>query len=267
VTVVGWGETTGDSADYGTKRDGLARVTAVDTLTFQVAPDPSQPCAGDSGGPAFVTTGGVESVVGITSHGDVGCSEMATFTRVDAVTAEFISPTLTALGPGTVSVGERCLYAEQCAGGASACVTAPDEPALTYCTEGCSVNADCPSEMICVSVANLGSQCRYPVPTPGAYGSACASDADCEEGECTSMGTCALPCFPDGATCPTGLACTNTDGVDFFCLGSPPTITGGGCTFAPSGRSAPLTWLAVAALALGVVCGRAGRRRSELRAG
>ena len=257
VTVVGWGTTSGDAGDYGTKRDGIAKVTGVDALTFQVAPDPSQPCGGDSGGPAFVTTGVVEYVVGITSHGDVGCSEQATFTRVDAVTAGFIAPTLAALGTGTASAGERCLYAEQCAGGAGACVTAPDEPDLTYCTEGCSVNADCPSGMICVSVAN-GSQCRYPVPTPGALGGVCGADSDCVEGICYEE-TCAIRCGPTSGddACPNGAACEGQgDGIDFFCVAQPPTVAGGSCAVGSSPDGA-----AAACIAGALLVAAGGRRR------
>jgi hypothetical protein len=256
VTVVGWGETTGDAGDYGTKRIGTAIVTAVDALTFQVAPHPSQPCGGDSGGPALVTTGAVESVVGITSHGDIGCSEQATYTRVDAVTADFISPTLAALGSGTANVGERCLYAEQCAGGAGACVTASDEPDLTYCTEGCSVNADCPQGMICVSVPNA-SQCRYPVPTPGAFGGLCGTDSDCVEGMC-SGGTCTFRCAPTGDnTCPNGAPCEEQGGgIDFFCVAPLSTIRGGSCAVGSSPNGA-----AEACIAGALLVAVGGRRR------
>jgi hypothetical protein len=259
VTVVGWGKTSQDAGDYGTKRIGASKVTAVDTLTFQVAPDPSQPCSGDSGGPAFATTGGVESVVGVTSHGDAACSAGATFTRVDAETAGFIAPTMAALGPGTVGAGERCLYAAQCIGGASACVTAPDAPTLTYCTEGCSEDADCPQRMICVPVTN-GSQCRYPVPTPGALGGVCVADSDCIVGICYG-GTCSVSCEPGSdVACPQGAACEAQDGsVDFFCVVPPPSITGGACAIGSSADGS--TAACIAGVALLVARARRPRRR------
>jgi MYXO-CTERM domain-containing protein len=246
VTVVGWGETTGDAGDYGAKRVGTAIVTGVDASTFQVAPHPSQPCAGDSGGPAFMTTGGVESVVGITSHGDDACSTHATYTRVDAVTADFVSPTLAALGPGTASLGERCLYAEQCSNGTGACVAALDEPDLSYCTAACAVNADCPSGMLCVSVLAGGSQCRYLRPTPGAFGGRCGADSDCLEGVCEAS-TCTLRCAPSGDTCPNGATCAELgNGIDFFCVAPPPSVSGSSCAAGSSPDGSASGWLAAA---------------------
>jgi hypothetical protein len=261
VSVVGFGETSGDAGDYGTKRDGTARVTALGALTFQVAPDPSQPCAGDSGGPALATVDAVASVVGITSHGDTACTMGATYTRVDAVAADFIAPTMAALGSGTVGAGERCLYAEQCVNGAGACVPAPDQPGLTYCTEGCSVNADCPQGMICVSVTN-GSQCRYPVPTPGAFGGACGTDSDCVAGTCLG-GTCTFRCAPTGDdTCPNGAPCQEqADGIDFFCVPQLPTVTGSSCAVGSSSNGA-----AAACMAGALLVAAGGRRRRLSRA-
>jgi hypothetical protein len=266
VTVVGWGETTGDAGDFGTKRVGTARVTVLDALTFQVAPDPSQPCAGDSGGPALLASGAsgaIEAVVGITSQGDIACSMGAKYTRVDAVTADFISPTLAALGQGTASAGERCLYPEQCAAGADACVTAPDAPALTYCTAGCSVNADCPPGMICASDGN-GSQCRYPVPTPGAFGGGCDVDSDCVVGTCLG-GSCTFRCAPTGGDpCPYGAACEEQgNGIDFFCAALTPSASGSACAVTASPRDDVAAWGACVAGALLVAAG--GRRRRQRR--
>ncbi len=254
VTVVGWGETSADAADFGTKRDGTAQVTAVDALTFQVAPDPSQPCVGDSGGPALVSLGGIATVVGVTSHGDSACSTLAAYTRVDAVTAEFVTPTLAALGPGRASAGERCLYPEQCAGGTAACVPAPDQAGLAYCTESCSVNADCPQPMICVSVTNAsnGSECRYPVPTPGAFGGACSTDSDCVAGSCLG-GTCTVRCAATGNdTCPDGAYCAEQgDGIDFFCALPPASAAGSACAVGPARGGSTAAWMAGVLLVMG----------------
>jgi hypothetical protein len=265
VTVVGWGETTGDAGNYGTKRDGTAIVTAVDALTFQVAPHPSQPCEGDSGGPALVTNAGVTSVVGITSHGDTGCSVQATYTRVDAVTASFISPTLAEFAAGTASVGERCLYPEQCAGGASACVAAPDGDGVSYCTMACGANASCPSGMACVSTDGGSAECRYEGPPPGAFGGQCSVDADCANanGLCESK-TCTLRCVATGDdACPDGATCEEQGtGIDFFC--SAPVLpapaksgSGGSCAVGSGANGGAAAWLA--GVLFVVVCGR--RRR------
>jgi len=43
---------------------------------------PGGPCSGDSGGPAFVSRGGVEYLVGVTSYGDPNCSQYGVSTMV-----------------------------------------------------------------------------------------------------------------------------------------------------------------------------------------
>ena len=220
---------------------------------------PSQPCEGDSGGPAFVTSGGVESIVGIVSHGDAECVGGAVFTRVDAYASDFILPTIAAYADGTGSAGQPCVFPARCVGGAAACVTAPDDANVTYCTEGCSENADCPAGMVCVSEGNAGFQCRYLTPTPGALGASCTSDASCVDGVCDPAGTCSLTCAPGVVACPGSLECDDIGppgNPEFYCVAVPLTVTGGACAVsASSGGSAAVTLAAVVAAAL------AGRRR------
>jgi len=262
VQIVGWGLTAEDAGDIGQKREGTTTVTAVAPTTFTVASTPSQPCNGDSGGPALVTAGGVESVVGVTSNGDIACDDGATYTRVDAYLASFLEPTMAAYAPGSASTGQTCLFPEQCAGGASDCVVAPDDATLSYCTTACQSDAGCPAGMVC-SAEQGGSQCRYPLPTPGTYGASCSSDSDCVEGTCTTTGICALRCVPGEPTCPVGFECVNTADIDFFCVAATQTSAQGGghCALTPAGRTAPLPWFAIAAITLGAARWRARRRR------
>jgi hypothetical protein len=265
VQIVGWGLTAEDAGDTGQKREGTTTVTAVDPTTFSVAAAPSQPCRGDSGGPALVTVGGVVSVVGVTSNGDASCDEGATYTRVDAYLASFLEPTIAAYAPGSAATGQRCLFPEQCAGGASDCVVATDDVSLGYCTTTCQSDAACPSGMVC-SAGQGGSRCRYPLPTPGTYGASCTSDSDCVEGTCTTTGICALRCVPGDSMCPAGFECVNTADIDFFCVATPAQASapgGGGshCALTPAGRAAPLPWIAIAAITLGAARRRVRRRR------
>lgn len=260
LTAVGWGETSGDAGDYGTKRSGTVLVTNVSALSFDVAPGPSLPCVGDSGGAAFAGTGAGELLVGITSHGDDACAVHATYTRVDAVTADFVRPTLAALGPGTARPGSRCLFPEQCSGGAGTCVGAPDQPGLAYCTQACALNADCPKGMTCAAMGIGHMECLYPVPTPGAFGGSCSADADCYDGVCVA-GTCTMRCVPTGDSCPAGATCQEQGGgIDFYCVPAPAPAPTGGCSVerrSRAGRAAALT-LALATL---LAVARARRRR------
>lgn len=260
VTVVGWGETTADAGDYGTKREGTARVTAVGTLSFDLDPGPSQPCVGDSGGAAFPGGAAGELLVGITSHGDPACAMRATFTRVDTVTANFVVPTLAALGPGTARVGARCLYPEQCAGGAGACIAAPDQPGLSYCTASCAANADCPAAMRCALGAR-GTECLYPGRTPGAFGGACKVDEDCFQDVCIA-GICTESCVPTGDSCPAGATCQEQgNGIDFYCAPGPAAAKSG-CSIAsgaPGGDAGAFALELVALVAVARVRRRGGR--------
>lgn len=263
VTVVGWGESMAQAMDWGTKLSGTAVVTGVDSLFVHAAPDPSQPCAGDSGGPLFPSSGS-RVLAGITTHGDTACATDSSYTRVDLVASDFVVPTLAALGEGTVAAGGRCLYPEQCEGGAGACVTAADDARLAYCTESCNVNADCPGFMLCVSIASAGSQCRYAVPTPGAFGGACRADGDCITGTCAG-GVCTTRCNPAEANaCPGSSSCeASNDGIDYFCTAPSFAAPTGGCSSAPPARRCD-AWALVAAGAV-VAAGLRRARAATMR--
>jgi V8-like Glu-specific endopeptidase len=97
LTLVGFGGggtgTTGHTGDYGTKRVGT---TPIDRVTAQTIfwnfdnNSESNTAPGDSGGPAFVTIGGVRYVAGVTSGGDqanAGIGDRSFDTRVDAYAA------------------------------------------------------------------------------------------------------------------------------------------------------------------------------------
>ncbi len=92
LRLVGFGRSGALARDEGARREGVAAVDAIDALTLRVRPSPSQPCIGDSGGPAFATIAGVEHLVGVTSHGDSVCMSFGVETRVDAYLDEFVQP-------------------------------------------------------------------------------------------------------------------------------------------------------------------------------
>ena len=79
VVMVGYGVTTEEGEDYGIKRSGIATLFSVDPQEVNglyagelaTSNDPAGTCYGDSGGPTFMTLGGVEVNVGVTSRGSL----------------------------------------------------------------------------------------------------------------------------------------------------------------------------------------------------
>ena len=71
LRLVGFGRSGALARDEGARREGVAAVDAVNAFTLRLRPSPSQPCIGDSGGPAFATIAGVEHLVGVTSTATV----------------------------------------------------------------------------------------------------------------------------------------------------------------------------------------------------
>lgn len=255
LRVVGFGMTAAGANDTGIKRQGTVRVDSVASSSFHVAPEPAQPCVGDSGGPAFMTVGTAEVLAGVTSRGDPACAKGATETRVDPY-ADFITPYLAQSSAGRVLAGDRCLFPEHCSAGA--CVVAVDEPAITYCAPPCTDDGACRVGMVC-----RAGVCRWPVPTPGAIGARCTGDSECVISECSPpLRVCAPRCDPAAAACPNGFECKNTAGIRFECVARPPPVEtpeGGCCSLAgpPRGSFSALTVLGM----LAVAC--CSRRRSR----
>lgn len=79
VVMVGFGVTTEDADDAGIKRSGTATLFSVDPAAvpgmedgeLATSNDPDGTCNGDSGGPTFMTFGGVEYMAGTTSRGSL----------------------------------------------------------------------------------------------------------------------------------------------------------------------------------------------------
>jgi len=238
-TVVGFGSTSGATMDWGQRRSGTSQVTTVDTLDLVAAPDPAQPCAGDSGGPALFSVGGASVVSGISSHGDEDCQAHAYFARVDVAETAFFQPYLASIADGAAGLGDRCYFDAQCASGM--CVTADDDAKRAFCVQPCAGNRDCPAPLYCTM-----SQCRYRAPTPDALGAKCAQASDCADGICDG-GLCARSCVPTGTSCPAGFACTNTSDITFYCK---PVAASSGCAMGGGEFSDAAVWLVMLAMGL-----------------
>ena len=115
LTLVGYGYggtgTTGSNGDYGTKRVGTTPIDSVSAklITWDFSNNSeSNTAPGDSGGPAFVSVGGVNFVAGVTSGGDqedAGIGDHSFDTRVDAYAAWIDS--IVGSSVSTVTVGVK----------------------------------------------------------------------------------------------------------------------------------------------------------------
>jgi Trypsin len=92
VRVVGFGRAAPGDTSPARRQSGTAVVTARAQATFSIAPAPSQPCIGDSGGPAFATVSGREVIAGVDSYGDAACATFAVVARADAYRDDFVQP-------------------------------------------------------------------------------------------------------------------------------------------------------------------------------
>lgn len=104
LRVVGFGRSgpVVAGATAGTRRSGHATVSSVSADRVTLVASPSQPCSGDSGGPAFASDATIERVVAVTSEGDTECMSGSVSTRVSAYTS-FLAPWLSAPAGGCSS--------------------------------------------------------------------------------------------------------------------------------------------------------------------
>jgi secreted trypsin-like serine protease len=88
VRLVGYGLDNGTAqTGAGIKRTTMTTLTDHSALLLHFGDGAHETCNGDSGGPALMTIGGKETIIGLTSYGDVACAMGGFDTRVDAMAA------------------------------------------------------------------------------------------------------------------------------------------------------------------------------------
>ncbi len=263
LRLVGFGAMGPNDTTPALKRVGTARVASIGATDFQLAAAPSQTCSGDSGGPAFATIGGVETIVGVTSSGDPACAQMARDTRVDAY-ASFIAPWLAATADGAAGAGDRCFYAAHCAPSAGECARALDDATLSFCAPACDANDACPAGLRCLAGADARKLCRHAPPSPGTVGASCHDASECVGAKCVAPASgggavCTATCFPDlPGFCATGARCSAVAGEagQFACFAPETHTETSGCTLGGRGNSGAF----LVALALSAALTRRRRR-------
>jgi hypothetical protein len=209
LRLVGFGAIAGSgSGEAGRKRMGTTKTTTTSKFAFGFGPNPSQTCAGDSGGPAFETIDGVERIVGVTSYGDAACRQFGVDIRVGAYLESFIEPYLESVAVGAAAEGGRCYFDANCARGT--CVFPEDAPHTGYCSIACAPTLPCPSDMSC----NHEGRCVFPASSPGTFGRPCVDANDCESKVCATFEDapspmCSQACFRElPGSCPANARCS-----------------------------------------------------------
>jgi Trypsin len=120
LRIVGYGLDDGvDQTGAGVKREALTKLGSISSALIEVGDRRKGTCNGDSGGPAFMKLGGVETIVGTTSYGDETCSDGGFDARVD-VDLDFIEPFLADASCAPACAGRAC-GGDGCGGTCGAC--------------------------------------------------------------------------------------------------------------------------------------------------
>lgn len=84
AVFVGYGITGGGRNDSGVKRSTEMAISEDTGTQFAYSTPGTNTCNGDSGGPAFISEGGVAAIAGVTSYGDQWCTQYGVDTKVAA---------------------------------------------------------------------------------------------------------------------------------------------------------------------------------------
>lgn len=119
LRIVGYGLNDGVAqTGAGVKRQALTSLRAISANLIRIGDPRRGTCSGDSGGPAFMDVGGVETIVGTTSYGNFDCTDGGFDARVDRDLA-FIEPYLS---DGCVPACDgRACGGDGCGGSCGAC--------------------------------------------------------------------------------------------------------------------------------------------------
>jgi hypothetical protein len=150
------------------------------------------------------------------------------------------------------------------------CIDAADEPAIRYCSQTCTTNADCATgidgkAMRCVGTTDPKVDvCIYDGPSPTAVGWSCTMGTDCHDGVCAD-GTCTKVCVAaGGADCPLGYTCDGSydqsgSQPETICI---PASKSSGCEVGGHGAASGAALILLAMLTLGTARRGRGRVRS-----
>jgi hypothetical protein len=168
VTIVGFGITSEDGNDSGTKRVGMARIIESYQKVFILEDDEAATCSGDSGGTTIQRVSGVEYLIGVHTRSD--CLEGMVEERIDAHLEGFLAPFLE---EPTCEPDGQC--ALDCGAPDLDCPCLDDGHCTADCTDPAR-DADC--DPACAPNNGCATDC--PIPDPDCP--LCVGDGVCEQG-------------------------------------------------------------------------------------
>lgn len=196
IRIAGFGVTSENGTQSGVKRHATATLQSLDGGIMYATNQPSGTCYGDSGGPNFMTIGGTEYIIGVTSFGTAACgSGLDGSVRIDTYRTwirDYIAANDVLPVEATCDADDLC--ATDCSAPDPDCACAADG----FCTAACDDNATDPD---CDGCGADGT-CRTDCPvldtdccaTDGTCNAACEADADCVD----DPGNPGNPNNPDG---------------------------------------------------------------------
>jgi hypothetical protein len=154
--LVGYGVTSASDTSAetaGTRRQAPTKLSGVNDVLLGFEDGTHNICEGDSGGPAFMTVAGVETIVGVTAFGDANCStnQPGSDTRVDTW-ASFVDTYVLQYDPPArtnVGVGDSCMSDLECASKICAQISG-----TSFCSATCNpeLATSCPAGTVCASL-------------------------------------------------------------------------------------------------------------------
>jgi hypothetical protein len=246
VRIVGFGIADAAAGMVGTKREMAVPVLRIEDDSLRLANGGQQACRGDSGGPAFLRVGETEQVVAVVSGGESECKEGARLARVDGARSDFIGAFMELTARRAQSYGSVCSTDASCESGV--CARAVDAEEHATCSRACTRDADCGSNHNCDRRAAV---CRLLGPSPGARGTPCMHDGDCESLLCArneeGQRVCSTPCAPQDGGCRVSEICTRAydSSEAFACFPAAPPPAAAGCGVAVGGGASLLPLLMV----------------------
>lgn len=188
VRFVGYGlDNATAQTGAGVKRTTTTTLSDHSALLLHFADTTHETCNGDSGGPALMTLGGRETIVGLTSYGDVNCAMGGWDTRVDAMAA-WIDSYVQQADPGFGTSGGTVPPSStppSPSGGSQSPPTSSATPMPPSSTGAGGVGASCVSDNDCQSrlcgLANNGTRMCFSANANQAVGG-CSMSSGADDG-------------------------------------------------------------------------------------